>query len=857
MLRRLAVSIVAWCWTHAWAVVAVALVASVLLGGYAASHLTLDTDEAKLISSDLPYRKAESTIDHAFPQGIDRLVVVLDGPTPDLAEDAVERLAAGLNRLGGVIVKAERPSEEMYFRKNGLLFLSPADLSELSDKLVASQPMLGAVARDPSLRGLLASVDLILQGVAHGQASPKDIEPLIVQIDAAAEPLATGRPAAAIDWQALMAAGSNRDQPRRFLMVQAKLDYGELEAGAEASRIVRDTARALGLTAANGFAVRLTGQVALADANFATVAAGVEISAPLSLAAVLALLFLGVRSARVVAAIMLSLAVGLVATAAFAAATVGSLNPISVAFAVMFVGIAVDFAIQFVTAYRNERYQIQDAAEAALRTARAMAAPLSLAAVATAVGFLSFLPTAYTGVSQLGLIAGGGMLIALAVDFTVLPALLALMGARAVKEPVGLKLAAADSWLQRHARGVVGVALIISAVGAVLLPLHPLDFDPLHLQDPRAEAVATFQDLARDPDAGVYAVETLAPSLSAARELAAKFEALPLVRRTMTVESFVPDDQDEKLAIITDIATVLGPTLSPPATLAPPSPDDLVAAIAKVAAQLQTVAPDHAPSQRLAKHLAAIAAAGPDRALALQSATASGLASLVGSLRRSLDVGPITLDGLPPDLTRDWVASDGRARIQIVPKEAMEDQASRARFADAVTAITPLIAGAPISMEQSGRVVIHAFALAGIGALAAIGLLLGLMLRRVLDSALVLAPLVVGALATVIAARLAGIALNFANVIALPLLLGIGVAFNIYFVVNWRAGITNHLQSPTTRAVLFSALTTGSAFGSLAVSPHLGTASMGLLLFLSLGLSVTATFVVLPALFHLIGKPKP
>jgi predicted RND superfamily exporter protein len=186
----------------------------------------------------------------------------------------------------------------------------------------------------------------------------------------------------------------------------------------------------------------------------------------------------------------------------------------------------------------------------------------------------------------------------------------------------------------------------------------------------------------------------------------------------------------------------------------------------------------------------------------------------------------------------------------------MEDPAARARFTRAVTAIDPLAAGAPISIEESGRVVIGAFALAALGALIAIGLLLGIMLRRVLDSALVLAPLLIGALATVIAIRLTGIAINFANIIALPLLLGIGVAFNIYFVVNWRAGITEPLQSPTTRAVLFSALTTGSAFGSLAVSPHLGTASMGLLLFLSLGLSVASTFIVLPALFHLLGKPK-
>ncbi|TAN55317.1 MAG: hypothetical protein EPN20_20460, partial [Magnetospirillum sp.] len=602
--------------------------------------------------------------------------------------------------------------------------------------------------------------------------------------------------------------------------------------------------------------VRLTGPVALADANFATVAEGVEISAPLSLVAVLGLLFWGVRSARVVAAIMLSLAIGLVATGAFAAATIGSLNPISVAFAVLFVGIAVDFGIQFVTAYRAERFAVDDPAAAVLAAAGAMAAPLSLAAIATAVGFLSFLPTAYTGVSQLGLIAGGGMLIALVVDFTVLPALLALLRPPPEREEVGLKLAAADVWLQRHAKPVVWGAGLLTVVGAALLPVLPLDFDPLHLQDPKAEAVSTFLDLTRDPDAGVYAIETLAPSVDKLGELTAKFEALPLVRRVMTIETFVPDQQDDKLLIINDVAAVLGPTLSPAKVLPPPSSDELVSAIAKVAEHLATVAPGHKPSQQLAGHLRKIAGMGPLAAEGLQRATASGLATLVDGLRRSLDVGPVTLAGLPDELRRDWIAPDGRTRVQVLPKEDMQDEAARARFAEAVTVVTPLVAGAPISMEQSGRVVIGAFALAGVGALAAIALLLGVMLRRVLDSALVVAPLLVGAMVTVIAAKLSGIALNFANVIALPLLLGIGVAFNIYFVVNWRNGLGGPLQSPTTRAVLFSALTTGSAFGSLAVSPHLGTASMGLLLFLSLGLSVAATFVVLPAIFHLIGKPR-
>jgi hopanoid biosynthesis associated RND transporter like protein HpnN len=857
MLRRLLVHLVDWCWHHAWIVVSVALAATIGLAIFAQGHLRLDTDESKLISPDLPFRKAERTIDRAFPQQVDKLVVVIDAPTAALAEEAVERLARALTGTKGPIKRADRPSEEVFFRKNGLLFLSVAELSELSERLIQAQPMLGAVARDPSLRGLLSTIELMAQGIEHGQAKPEDIEPLIKQLDQAAGAVAKGATARPIDWQQLMAAGDFKDQPRRFLLAQAELDYTELESGADAAKFIRATAQKLGLDAAHGYQVRLTGPVALSDANFATVTEGVELSGPLSLVAVLVLLFWGVRSARVVAAIMISLVVGLVATGAFAAATVGSLNPISVAFAVMFVGIAVDFAIQFVVAYRAERFSDPDSTAAVLRASRAMAAPLSLAAAATAVGFLSFVPTAYTGVSQLGLIAGAGMIIALVVDFTLLPALIALFRPGPVSHEVGLKLGTADAWLKRRARAVVTTAAGLSALGAVMLPFLALDFDPLHLQDPKAEAVATFLDLAKDPDAGVYSVETLAPSLEAAPALAAKFEALPEVGRTMTLASFVPENQDDKLAIIADLALVLGPTIAPAKLLDAPTPDELLAAISRTAQRLAQVAPNHGPSKSLTTHLAAIVAKGPKAAQALDQATGAGLGALVAGLRNSLDVaGPITLDNLPTELKRDWIAMDGRARIQISPKGDMQDQAARGRFAEVVAGVTPLISGAPISMEQSGKVVIQAFAFAGLGALVSIGGLLWLMLRRWRDSLLVLAPLVMGALWTVIAARIFGLALNFANVIALPLLLGIGVAFNIYFVVNWRKGVTDHLSSPTTRAVLFSAMTTGSAFGSLAVSPHLGTASMGLLLFISLTLSVVATFVALPALFHVIGPAR-
>jgi hypothetical protein len=853
-MKKTLTAIVEGCWRHCKLVAVIALVSTVLLAAFAAKNLQLDTDESKMLSSDLPFRKAEKSFDKAFPDGTDLLVVVIDAPTSAAAEEAVNRLADRLTPRTDLFKSVRRPPEEVFFRKHGLLFLSSDALTDLSDRLIQAQPMLGALSHDPSLRGMLGAIDLALEGVARNLMSLDDLAPMLSHLDEPAATIATGGPAAPLSWQSLFGEAAAHDQPRRYLLTQPILRYDDLVAGHEATEAIHQAANDLGLTSEHGVRLRLTGQVALADANFATVAAGVEISAPLSLIAVLLLLFFAVRSARVVLAIMLSLVVGLVATAAFAAATVGTLNPISVAFAVMFVGIAVDFAIQFVVRYRDEHHRLIDPDSAMAAAAKGMAGPLSVAALATAVGFLSFLPTAYTGVSQLGLIAGGGMIIALLVDFTVLPALLALLRPPPENEGVGLPLAWLDSWLTRHCIGVVFGAGLLTLVGLLLLPSLPMDFNPLHLQDPKDEAVSTFFDLSHDPDNDSYAVDILTASRSAAQALAAHFDPLPEVARTLSIDSFVPDQQDEKLAILKDLATLLGPTLSPPTILPSPTPDDLRGALVATADKLERVAGTDARAKALAGHLRQVATQGSKGVTALQSSLTDGLTGQLSALREMLQIGPITFADLPSDLRSGWLTEDGRARLQVVPKADLEDRAEMIRFVTLIRSIAPDATGIPVSIEQSATVVVHAFEQAGLSALAAIALLLGLLFRRWLDSALVILPLVMGALFTVIGLVLSGISINFANIIALPLLLGIGVAFNIYYVVNWRAGVTGPLQSATTRAVLFSALTTGSAFGSLAVSPHLGTASMGLLLFLSLGMSVMTTFIVMPALFGLLAR---
>jgi predicted RND superfamily exporter protein len=224
-------------------------------------------------------------------------------------------------------------------------------------------------------------------------------------------------------------------------------------------------------------------------------------------------------------------------------------------------------------------------------------------------------------------------------------------------------------------------------------------------------------------------------------------------------------------------------------------------------------------------------------------------------LRKALSAQPASLQSIPGSLARDWVLPDGRARIQVVPTAAAGTTAGLARFVDQVTAVAPDAGGPAVTIEATSATIVSSFRSAAIAAVVAIAVILFVALQRLLDVGMVLAPLLLSALMTVIVMVAVPLPLNYANIIALPLLLGVGVSFNIYFVMNWRAGRTAVLGSATARAILFSALTTGTAFGSLALSGHPGTASMGRLLLISLGCTLVASLVFIPAL--LAAAPRP
>lgn len=828
---------------------------------YVARHFAVNTDVSRLLSPDLPWRQREIAYRKAFPQQAESIIAVVDADIPEHAAMAAGALVDRLKANSTLFRSVRDVSGDAFFRRNALLFLDNDQLDVRLAKLGSAAPLLRVLGPDRSLRGLATTLSAGLRGLRVGQYELDDMTPTLAMASDTLEGVLAGQPNASpkpFSWVNLVKGGPFKAEDARHIVeIVPVLDYSALEPGKAATTAVRKAATDLNLASGWQARMRLTGPVPISDEEFASLQEGAALNGVLSALIVLAILWLALRSWRLVVAVGATVGIGLAVTAALGIWMVGALNPISVAFAVLFVGLGADFAIQYSVRYRAERHDIGGLTPALESAVRNVGTPLTLAAAAAAVGFLSFLPTAYRGLAELGLIAGVGMLVAFAAAMTLLPALLSLIKPPVEPQPLGYaRLAIADRFLKRHRIAVVVVTSAVALAGLPALWQLKFDFDPLSLRDASSEPIATMRMLASDPKVGPDSAQLLTTRDNAAA-LRPKLQALADVASVRSIDDFVPVDQDRKLRAIGGVARMVDQALRSRRRPAP-SDGENIGALRQTAQDLRGAAgdapgPGAVAARRLADDLAKLADALLDRRKAAEQAFTATLGTGIDDLKTSLQAEKVSADRLPAELVRDWTAPNQQIRVQITPKGDANDSEAIRRFARAVLAVAPTATGPAIETYEWGRTIILAFVESGAYALVAIALLLWLVLRRIGDVLLTLIPLLVAAAATLEICALTGFALNYANIIALPVLLGVGVAFKIYYVLAWRNGETNFLRSPLTRAVFFSALMTATAFGSLWLSAHPGTSSMGKLLALSLMCTLASAALFQPAL---MGAPR-
>ncbi len=475
MLKSAIVRIVDFSTRHPWWVLVLALVLSAGSAVYAVRHFAIKTDINELISDQLPWTQRAKQFMATFPTR--EILVVVDAPTPELVEQATIKFAEALQARSDLIHTVRQPQSGSFFERNGLLFLPTEEVRRVADGLARADALIETLAADPSLRGTLDALSFGVMGVERKELKLDDMtRPMTLAADTLEDVLA-GRPAS-FSWRVL--AGGKPAEPRdlrRFVEVEPVLDFSALQPGHLATNAIVQTAADLHLAQGYLARVRQTGLVPIGDDEFGTLKQNAGLNATVSLLAVLLILWLALRSFRIIFAVAVSITVGLAVSAAWGLFLVGALNLISVAFFVLFVGLGVDFGIQFSVRYRAERHDYEDLPTALHSSAVKAGGPLALAAAATAVGFSSFLPTAYRGLSELGQIAGSGMIIAFLSSITVLPALLAILKPPGELHAMGFSaLAPADRFLERHRIAVVVLTVLAVASASPLLLFLPFDF---------------------------------------------------------------------------------------------------------------------------------------------------------------------------------------------------------------------------------------------------------------------------------------------------------------------------------------------------------------------------------------------
>jgi hypothetical protein len=853
---------------HSFPVLLLSLFATVGLAIYAANHFRIDTEMSDMISDKLPYRKLDKEFRRAFPQFKETIVVVIDADTPEAARLYRDKLAERLKKESGLFKGIYTPGSGDFFERNGLLYLSVKDLEALSEKLAIGQPLLGLISKDLTLRGLFSVIERMV-GQEGDIEQKKKLVPLFDRLAQTIESSTASRPRP-LSWQELILGDAAADASRQFIILDPVPNYETLSGGEAGIKTIYRIRDELGLHQASGVRVRLTGDVVLNYENLLAARKGMGFTTLISFLLVAIAITIGLGSPRFVLACLVTLLLGLVWTLAFAIFFVGRLNLISVAFGVLFIGLSIDYGIQYCIRYRELVVSGFGHHEAIIGTAKGLGVSLLVCTVAAAIGFYSFLPTPYNGVSELGLIAGTGMLINLFLTITVLPALLTLLPFKKIGTKELAPRRPLYQMLYKHAKAVVAGMIAIGIGAAFFVPKLYFDYNPLNLYDPHCEAVLTIRELFKNERTTPWTISVLAGNAKEAKEMVGRLKNLKEVQEAITFTSFIPEDQSRKLAILSDIALFMPPGLGMLKTeklsyeKKVESLQSLESSLKKVLATAREK--DGAYITSISRLLGSLEQFkkvltkpenGKEALDKLEQNVLSYLPNLFRALDTSLRASLVKERDLPQELRSRYVTPDGRYRVEVFPRENILEPDSLKRFVEAVRTLAPNSTDTPVVIREAGNAVVRSFLLATLYALLAITLFMLIELKSISDTVLVLLPLGLSLLITGAASVIFDIPFNFANVIVVPLLLGSGVE-GIYLIHRFRTDPPpsgNMLETSTARALFFSTLTTILSFSTLSFSPHQGMASMGKLLTICIASLMITTLIFLPALLKFV-KPR-
>ena len=866
------------------AVVLTAVISAVAAGFWTTQSLGYKVSRVDLLDPKSDYNKLWIDYVQEFGED-DDAVVVVEGPTRDHVVKVLEELSQEFAKDGERFRSVLHEVDLSKIRAKGLHYLSPKDLADIDQFIERTEPILAGGWTHLKVASMVGGLggQMVAGGTATAapvatsgsmQESPlatleRYSESLLAGLEAgrrAAEPGASGYLS---PWPRMPDSLSTlRDLSSQHLLAkEGRLGFVLLRLAkskdgfAGASAATDELRRLIKLVAARhtGVTIGLTGLPVMEDDEMRTSQQSMIWASGLSLLAVVVIIiagFGGVRHALMANAVLI---IGMAWAFAWATASVGHLNILSVTFTVTMIGVGIDYGTYYIGRYLEMRRRGLSCEEALLDASACVGPGILTGAITTSVAFFSAALTSFVGVAELGMIAGGGILLCCAAELLVLPAVVALVD----RGPLGRRLPTpvpVHEWLAPIARHPRFVALAaMAATMALASGIHELDYDHnlLNMQAEGLESVAVEKKLLAECDQSVWYALSIADSREELLARKEQLTKLATVERVDEIASLLPVDEELKRPFIERIRGRLAGLPERP----PEIPIDRLDGLGETLAWAQGEASKRPGGLRTAWHLErareTLRRMGPHECFqslaAFQQQSAGDLLTRLHSLAAVADPESPKLDDLPPSLVDRFVGQNGKHLLKIYGRGDIWNFESLTRFVKEVRSVDPRATGNPLQAYEASLEMKRSYEQAALYSLIVILAVLWLDFRNITHALLASLPLALGMAQTLGLMGLLGIDLNPANLIGIPLILGIAVDYGVHIVHDSleRPG-PYRISASTANSVLVDALTTILGFGALMVASHRGLESLGRVLTLGVTTCTLTSLILLPAVLALI-----
>jgi hopanoid biosynthesis associated RND transporter like protein HpnN len=854
------------------------------------NYLKFNTSRGDLISRDLPYNKLYKEYRDQF-EDFDGMIVVVEGDHPSSMKDFAEALVKELDKNKTSFPQVFHKIDTEYFKDKAFLYLDTPDLLDLKEKLGSHQEFLENVNSSPGLNTLLRSinseisagmVDTLMTGFI-GESDEEDKEKddssdlgLLITLLKQMSTQVNGDSRYTSPWASFL---SNKSESLKgqgyltagndellFILVNPASTKGDF-AGSRNS--IRDMRKLISETAPKfpGITVGLTGEDVIASDEMVTTQIDVKRASQIALLGVTILFILAYRGIREPLLAVFALIIGICWSMGYTTLSIGHLNILSVVFTTILIGLGIDFGIHVLERYREERNSGNDVHASIRNTLNKTGRGNTAGAITTAIAFGSMTLTDFIGIAELGWIAGGGILFCLMAMILLLPALITQVEKR--WGPPHGKVKKAEPKRKNietifdHYNWVIAVCLILVLAAAYSFKFLAFDYNLLNLQAKGTEAVRYEMKIIDNAKRATWHAAMVADSFDEAQEKEKLLKNLSTVGKVESILSAVPDEQEEKMKIVRTIAPLLEDIeIEPEDEIF--SLKNLDVTMKKIRFKLRKKEKEegnddvYEASQLIKTFQEDLKKIDPKQAEQRLESFSTKLfedfRAKITDLQSAVNPTPVSISELPEKLRKRFVSPNGKYLLLVFPDINIWEKPAMEKFLSELRSVDAEVTGNAVHMYESTQLMISGYINGGIYAMVAIIIFILLSFRNLRTTFFILLPTIVGSIWTVGIMELIGVRFNLANLVILPLIIGIGVVNGVHIVHRFREdsdGGTTVLSKSTGQAVVLSSLTTIIGFGSLMVADHQGVYSLGLVLSIGVGSCMLTSITLLPALLKL------